>query len=46
MAMAWSERYGDSTVSSVRVAPGEKVMLVGVGVLAGGVILDQLLSGF
>lgn len=42
VAMAWSERYGDTTLSSFRVAPGGKGVLVGVGALAGGVILDQV----
>lgn len=40
-AMAWSERYGDTTVSRFRVVPGGWASLAVVGVLAAGVIVNE-----
>ena len=45
VCMAWSERYGGSTLSRVQVAPGGRGVLVAVGAAAVFVILDQLLTG-
>ncbi|KAK9846332.1 hypothetical protein WJX81_001708 [Elliptochloris bilobata] len=43
-AMAYSERYGDSTLTRFQVVPGGRASLVLVGALAGGVIVNQLLA--
>jgi tyrosine-specific transport protein len=43
-AMAWSERYGGSTLTRVQVAPGGRGVVVAVAAAAAAVILDQLLG--
>ena len=42
-AMVWSERYGDTTLSKIEVAPAGRGVLVGTAGVAAAVILDQLL---
>ena len=43
VAMVWSEREGETTLSKIRVAPGGRGVLVVAGTVASGVIVDQLL---
>ena len=42
-AMAWSERYSGTTLSSQRVVPGGQPMLVAVAAAAAGVIGREVL---
>lgn len=49
VAMVWSERYDDVTVSSVNIMPSGRLgkpILVSVGMAASGIIIDQALSSF
>ena len=41
-AMVWSERYNNTTLTTIRVAPEGRLVLLGTGAAAGAVILDQL----
>lgn len=41
-AMAWSERYGGTTLARQEAMPGGKPMLVAVAAAAAAVIADQL----
>ncbi|KAK9810442.1 hypothetical protein WJX72_010819 [[Myrmecia] bisecta] len=41
-AMAWSERYGNSTLACARIVPGGKAGLLLVGGVASGVIANEL----
>lgn len=44
VAMAWSERYGGSTLARFELVPGGRPALVAVGCAAGAVILRELLQ--
>ena len=43
-AMVWSERYGQSTLTQIRVVPGGRAMLIGSGGIAAAIVADQLVK--
>lgn len=42
--MAWSERYGGSTLARSELVPGGRGVLAAVGCAAGAIILRELLQ--
>ena len=43
-AMAWSERYSQTTLTQIRVVPGSKPVLLGVGGIAVAIIAREFLN--
>lgn len=43
-AMAWRERYDAEMLSLVRVMPGGRVVLIGVGGIAAAVIVNEIVE--
>ena len=41
-AMAWSERYGDSTLTKIEIVPGGKPVLLLVGGTAAAIIVNEV----
>lgn len=43
-AMIWSEREMSTTLTQIRIVPGGRVVVIGTGALAAGIILNELLD--
>lgn len=43
-AMAWSERYGDSTLTHNEIVPGGQFTILAVGGTAGAIITYELVT--